>query len=121
MKNLQIPYYYLKMKIKYFYWLRPPRSNKNVDCNKKTISPSKSLFITSVLAPISKKASSSSLLGSIANKNSTLPDHTGDIGGGLSNINVRNGNLKNHSEDKNWFQLSSVSSKDPLNYSGAKR
>ena len=109
------------MTLKYFCWLRPPRSNKNVDSNKKTLAPSKSCFITSVIKPISKRASSNSLLGNIANKNSTLPGNISDKGGGLSSLNTQNGNLKSDPEDKNWFQLNPVSSNDTLNYSGAKR
>ena len=70
---------------------------------------------------MTKKASSNSLLGNIANKNTIHPENASDKGGGVCSINVRNGILKNDSEDKNWYQLSSVSSNDTLNYSGAKR
>ena len=109
------------LNLRLYGWLRPPRSSsKNQDNNKKVITSSKSLFFTSVIAPLTKRISSSSIL-SHSNKNSTFSENCGDLGGGVYVNNISNGIPRSAPEDKNWFQLESMASSNTTNYSGAKR
>jgi len=108
--------------LSHYYWLRPPRNGtKHTDNNKKALTSSKSQFISSVLVPLTKKASSSSLFSNFTNKGSGFSESNSEIGGGVCSNNVSTGIKGSDSDDRNWFQLESLACNATINYSGAKR
>ena len=77
--------------------------------------------MSSVLVPITKKASSSSLFSNFTNKGSGYSEKNGELGGGVCSNNVSTGINRSDSDDRNWFQLESLACNGTINYSGAKR
>ena len=101
--------------IKFLYWLRPPRSsnNKNDGASKAAITSSKSLIISSIIAPLKKRPSSS-----FSNKNL---ENGGSLGVEVGTNKVPMDIQRTKFEDRDWFRLESMSSSNSVNYSGAKR